>query len=97
MARARSRAHRDRFLGTVTLTRTGALALPAPGVRTIDPVHSSVQATATHLGLGHIHDRFTDFSGQLTIGDPFKDSTVEVTIDPASLDTHNADRDAHLR
>ncbi len=84
-------------LGAVTLTRTGALTLPTPGVWTIDPVHSSVQATATHLGLGHIHGRFTAFTGQLTVADPFEDSTVEVTIDPTSLDTHHVDRDAHLR
>ncbi|MEJ7727480.1 MAG: YceI family protein, partial [Actinomycetes bacterium] len=33
----------------------------------------------------------------VTLADPLEDSSVEVVIEAASIDTDNADRDAHLR
>lgn len=54
-------------------------------------------ATAVHLGFAKIHGRFRRFSGTLTVADPLEDSSVEVVIDAASIETDNPDRDAHLR
>jgi polyisoprenoid-binding protein YceI len=56
-----------------------------------------VRAKARHLALSHVEGRFTAFSGQLRVAEPVERSSVEVTIDAASIDTGNADRDAHLR
>lgn len=84
-------------LGVLTLERTEGLALPEPGVWDIDPVHSTVRATAKHLGLGKLHGHFTDFSGTIEVADPPQASTVSVCIQAGSIDTSNADRDAHLR
>jgi polyisoprenoid-binding protein YceI len=80
-----------------TLARLGALAPPAPGVWVIDPVHSTIRVSAVHLGMTVVHGRFTDCRGQLAIADPMEKSSVEVAIDSAGIDTHNAERDTHLR
>lgn len=84
-------------LGVLTTARTGGSELPPRGVWTIDPIHSSVRATALHLGITKIHGRFTDFGGRIVVADPPEQSSVEVSIQAVSIATHNEDRDAHLR
>lgn len=84
-------------LGRLTLSQVTGAVLPAPGIWQIDPVHSTVSATAVHLGFAKIHGRFRELAGTLTIADPLEDSSVEATIEAASIDTGNPDRDAHLR
>jgi polyisoprenoid-binding protein YceI len=84
-------------LGRLVLTRIGGTVLPIPGNWHIDPIHSTISATAVHIGFAKIHGRFREFAGTLTIAEPLEDSSVEVLIDAASIDTGNADRDAHLR
>ena len=84
-------------LGVVELLQVGGSDLPAPGRWRIDPVHSSVRATARHLGISSIHGRFTEFGGEIRIGNPVESSAVEVAIAAASIDTANAMRDDHLR
>jgi polyisoprenoid-binding protein YceI len=73
--------------------------LTAPALRTyqIDPAHSEVTFQVRHL-LSRVRGRFREFSG--TIGwnpDQPDDSTVTFTIQTASIDTSQSDRDAHLR
>ncbi|SDP73549.1 Polyisoprenoid-binding protein YceI [Actinopolyspora xinjiangensis] len=75
----------------------GGDELPEPGLWRIDPVHSSIRATARHLGISSIHGRFNDFGGEIRITRPVESATVEVSIDAASVDTGNAQRDEHLR
>ena len=77
-------------------TQTGTHPVPSPGVWAIDPWHSNVEFVARHL-LSKARGRFTEFEGVITIADEPAQSSVEATIDAASVDTHNADRDAHLR
>lgn len=84
-------------LGRLMLAKVGATVLPAPGTWHIDPAHSTVAATAVHLGFAKIHGRLRRFSGTLTVADPLEHSSVDVLIDAASIDTDNSDRDAHLR
>jgi len=68
----------------------------APGVWEIDPAHSNVEFVARHL-LSRVRGRFTGFSGAITIADDPARSSGEATIEAASVDTGNPDRDAHLR
>jgi polyisoprenoid-binding protein YceI len=84
-------------LGELQLPRAGGAVLPAPGTWTIDPVHSSIQATALHIGLGRIHGRLRRFSGHVQVADPLENSSVEVLIDPTGVDTAEEMRDEHLR
>ncbi|HEU0088580.1 MAG TPA: YceI family protein [Pseudonocardiaceae bacterium] len=84
-------------LGKLVLTQVSGSVLPRPGTWQIDPAHSSVSAAAMHLGFAVIHGRFREFAGTLQVADPLEDSSVQVCIEAASIDTGNADRDAHLR
>jgi polyisoprenoid-binding protein YceI len=84
-------------LGEVELTATGELQLPEPGAWDIDPVHSSVHIRARHIGLASVHGRIAEFGGSVVITDPAENSVVEVALQAGSVDTGNADRDAHLR
>ncbi|CAM06358.1 polyisoprenoid-binding protein YceI [Saccharopolyspora erythraea NRRL 2338] len=84
-------------LGVVELRQAGGFDLPAPGRWRIDPVHSSIRASARHLGISSIHGRFTDFTGDVHVGNPIETSVVEVVIDARSIDTANEQRDEHLR
>lgn len=84
-------------LGLVELRQIGGADLPEPGVWTIDPVHSSVQVSARHLGISSIHGRFNDFGGEVRVGTPITSSTVQARIASSSVDTGNAKRDEHLR
>ena len=85
-------------LGEVVLVPVvGAVASPPPGPWTIDPVHSTVIATARHLGIASIKARFAEVSGRLDIAEPFDRSTGHAEIKAAGIDTGNSMRDNHLR
>ena len=64
--------------------------LPAPGVYTVDTVHSSVSFIARHLVASKVRGNFTDFSGTITVGDTPETSKVEATVQAASITTNNA-------
>ena len=68
------------------------------GDYTIDPVHSSIGFVARHAMITKVRGTFDEFDGRLHLdaSDPSK-SSATVTIKAASIDTRNADRDAHLR
>jgi polyisoprenoid-binding protein YceI len=67
------------------------------GTWTIDPVHSYVGFVIRHLMVSKVRGTFTTFEGEIvTAADPL-DSSVTATIDLASVDTNNAQRDEHIR
>ena len=68
------------------------------GEYTIDPTHSTLGFTARHAMVTKVRGAFNDFEGTVHIDaqDPSK-SRAEVLIQAASIDTRNADRDAHLK
>lgn len=74
-------------------TTTPALAA---GTWTIDPVHSDITFSVRHLGVSKVRGSFTDFSGEITVSEDGAPS-VTATIDVASVDTRNDQRDTHLR
>jgi polyisoprenoid-binding protein YceI len=80
----------------MTTTSTSTLPL-APGRWAVDPAHSSVGFTVRHLGVSKVRGRFAAFDAEVVIGDDLATTSVTATIDLASVDTGNADRDAHLR
>lgn len=79
------------------LTETGSGLPLSAGVWPIDPAHSGVYFQVRHLGLTNVRGRFDLFSGSLTIGETLADVAIEATIDMASVNTNQPDRDAHLR
>jgi polyisoprenoid-binding protein YceI len=63
-----------------------------------DNAHSSVEFTVRHLLVSKVRGRFTKWTGKLEIDEQdLSRSRVEVDIDVASVDTHEPQRDAHLR
>lgn len=83
----------------VLLTSLALAALPALAQDTykIDPVHSEVSFKIRHL-LAKTSGRFTKFSGTIKVDTAdISKSSVEVTIEVASINTDNADREKHLK
>jgi len=74
-----------------------AVELPAAGAWTIDPVHSSVAATARHLGISSVRADFRELGGRIDVGSPVEDSSVRAEIKASSVDTGISMRDDHLR
>jgi polyisoprenoid-binding protein YceI len=64
----------------------------------IDPAHSAAHFSVRHLMISNVRGEFTKLSGSALInpGDPAK-SAVEVTIESASINTREPQRDEHLR
>jgi polyisoprenoid-binding protein YceI len=65
---------------------------------TIDTAHSRVGFTARHAMVAKVRGSFTDFVGtaQLNAENPAA-SQIELTIEVASINTGNEQRDGHLR
>ena len=63
-----------------------------------DPAHTQVEFSAKHLGMMTVRGNFTEVqaTGQVYPDDPER-SSVEVTINSASIQTHNQQRDNDLR
>ena len=90
-------AHSDHDVGVIVLESPSHRRLPEPGIWRIDPAHSIVRATAQHMALSRVEARFTEVAGTITVADPVEASRVSVTIESASIDSGNHERDAHLR
>ena len=79
-----------------------AAALPftahaAPATWTIDGAHSTTGFAVKHLVVSTVRGQFGKTSGTLHLddADPSR-SSVEAVVDASSIDTQNAQRDAHL-
>lgn len=71
--------------------------LPQPGVWLVDPPHTAIRFVARHVGMAHVHGRFSRFEGGIRVAERMEDSYAELSIDAASIDTGNRTRDDHLR
>jgi polyisoprenoid-binding protein YceI len=67
------------------------------GTWNVDAAHSEVGFTARHLMVSKVRGQFKDFAAVVTVGQPFEQSTVEATVQLASIDTNSPDRDTHLK
>jgi polyisoprenoid-binding protein YceI len=75
-----------------------ALVAAAPLTLEADPNHSTAGFTVRHMMVTTVRGSFTKFSStiQRDKDDPGK-SSVELKIDPASINTNNEKRDGHLK
>lgn len=69
----------------------------ATGTWNVDAAHSEVGFVVRHLGLAKVRGRFNSFSGTLQVGDDPATSSLTAAVDLSSVDTNQADRDAHLK
>lgn len=76
---------------------TATTTIPATGTYAIDPSHSHVGFKIRHLVVSKVRGSFGAFTGTLRVADEPLDSSVEVSVDLASIDTGDEQRDGHLR
>src|SRR5947209_15331135 len=64
----------------------------------IDPSHTLVEFSVRHMMVSTVKGRFPEIQGSIVLDDenPAR-SSVEVTLNAASVTTHDQQRDAHLR
>jgi polyisoprenoid-binding protein YceI len=82
------------------MTDTAISTLPTglePGTYVIDPSHSEVGFTARHAMVTKVRGTFSDVEGTLVFGQDAVGAAATAVLRTASVDTRNADRDAHLR
>jgi polyisoprenoid-binding protein YceI len=82
----------------MSIATDGSLTLAnATGTWVIDAAHTNLGFSARHAMVAKVRGSFSGFSGSFTIdGADLAASSAELTIEAASIDTKNADRDAHL-
>jgi len=82
----------------VLLTLTPLAALAEPQSWSIDPAHSQTTFSVRHMVISTVRGAFQKTSGTVKLdeADPSR-SSVEATIDAASIDTRVEQRDGHLR
>lgn len=69
----------------------------AVGSYEVDGSHSTIGFKIKHMDVAYQFGRFDKFSGEVRLGKAAADSSVRVTIDAASVNTNNEQRDQHLR
>ena len=88
---------RHPFRTVLAVLALAALPALAQDTYKIDPVHSEVSFKIRHL-LAKVNGRFTKFSGLIKVDTKdISKSSVEVTIEAASINTDVEARDKHLR
>lgn len=85
------------LLGLVLTLLVPALAAAEPVAYKADNAHSKVGFTIRHF-VSHVDGRFRDFDGQIKYdAQTPTNSTVQFTVQAASIATDNDDRDKHLK
>jgi polyisoprenoid-binding protein YceI len=86
------------FLSTSLLLAAAVSAQEGKVVWNLDPAHSSVGFVVKHMMVSNVRGQFSSFTGTVTTqGQRPETAAIQVTIDAASIDTRNGDRDKHLR
>jgi polyisoprenoid-binding protein YceI len=77
---------------------TATVAAPAITTWNIDPTHSVVEFKVKHMMISHVKGHFTAVTGTLSLNEAdLTQSSVEASIDIASIHTRDEGRDAHLK
>ena len=82
----------------MTATTDNTVVETLTGDYQIDPTHSRLGFAAKHAMVATVRGQFKVYSGEVHLDEENpENSRAKVEIDVASVDTGNADRDAHLR
>ncbi|MEU3454871.1 YceI family protein [Micromonospora sp. NPDC006766] len=83
---------------TETVTREWAgLTIPSAGTYQLDAAHKRVGFVARHMMVSKVRGEFAEATATITIAEDPMASSVTATIQAASINTAQADRDGHLR
>jgi polyisoprenoid-binding protein YceI len=79
-------------------TQTPATLADLSGTYNLDPTHTRIGFVARHAMVTKVRGQFNEFVGSAVVdADDFAKSSVQLTIEGASIDTRNEQRDGHLR
>ena len=67
------------------------------GTWALDPTHSEVTFSVKHLAISKVRGIFERFTASIVTAEDPSASTVEASIEVASINTNQKDRDKHLR
>jgi polyisoprenoid-binding protein YceI len=74
------------------------LTTPAITTWNLDPVHSVAEFKVKHMMISNVKGQFTSLSGTLTLDEAnITNSVVKASIEIASINTRDAQRDGHLK
>lgn len=87
-----------RLISMMFATLLSLPAFAAPTTFSVDPVHSTVVFSTSHLNVSRFYGRFNDVTGTVVMDEQNPAaSKIEVTIKTASVDTWDDKRDEHLK
>ncbi|WP_422772440.1 YceI family protein [Plantactinospora sp. WMMC1484] len=79
-------------------TRTWeGLTIPTAGTYLLDQAHKRVGFMARHMMVSKVRGQFREAEATITVAENPLESSVSATIQAASIDTGQTDRDNHLR
>lgn len=82
----------------MTATIAPAAVTDLSGAWTLDPTHTRLGFVTRHAMVTKVRGNFNEFAGTATVpAEGVEGASIEVTIQAASIDTRNADRDGHLK
>jgi len=83
---------------TIVPTRNvNGVEYPAVGIYDIDVSHSRLGFAVRHMAVSKVRGEFREFSGTLELAENPVDSKISVTLQSASVETKDENRDNHLR
>ena len=82
---------------TISSRTVDGVEYPAVGTYAIDVSHTRLGFAVRHMAVSKVRGEFKDFSGTLELAENPADSKISVTIQAGSVDTHDENRDNHLR
>lgn len=86
------------FISTLLLTAFLASLAVAGEKYTLDPIHSSAGFSVSHLVISTTSGKFRDIEGSFDVNEEdITKSSLEFTLQTASIDTDNEKRDGHLK
>ena len=82
----------------MTTTTSPVTLADLSGTYTLDPAHTRIGFVARHAMVTKVRGQFNEFEGSAVVdGTDITRSTAQLTIQAASIDTRNEQRDDHLR
>jgi polyisoprenoid-binding protein YceI len=78
------------------MTISTATAVPV-GTFSVDPAHSRVEFAVKHLGIATVRGHFGEFAGTIELSDDLSSAKAYGSVEVATVDTQESQRDEHLR
>jgi polyisoprenoid-binding protein YceI len=82
---------------TPSTRNVNGVTLPTKGTFVLDQSHTQIGFVARHLMVSKVRGRFADYEGAIVVADDPSESSVEVIIQAASINTNDVNRDNHVR